>query len=99
MQLASSSCGRLPASQPCVVQTIRGKRAVSCPAVLCCGVQEGRKRFSAEPTPEDLELFWRKSPIAHVSKVHGPMIFMLGAKDRRVRQGREGQAGVAGWWW
>lgn len=66
--------------------------SVLCRALLCCAVQEGRKRFSAEPTPEDLELFWRKSPIAHVSKVQGPMIFMLGAKDRRVSQGRQGQA-------
>lgn len=47
-------------------------------------LQEGRKRFSAEPSPEDMTLFWQKSPIAHVSKVRGPMIFMLGAKDRRV---------------
>lgn len=47
-------------------------------------VQEGRKRYSAEPSPEDMAHFWRMSPIAHISKVQGPMIFMLGAKDRRV---------------
>jgi hypothetical protein len=52
--------------------------------LLSCVLQEGRTRFSAEPSPEDMTLFWHKSPIAHVSQVQGPMIFMLGAKDRRV---------------
>jgi hypothetical protein len=51
---------------------------------VCVPVQEGRKRYSAEPSPEDMAHFWRMSPIAHISKVQGPMIFMLGAKDRRV---------------
>uniref|UniRef100_A0A383VD43 acylaminoacyl-peptidase n=1 Tax=Tetradesmus obliquus TaxID=3088 RepID=A0A383VD43_TETOB len=48
------------------------------------GTQEGRKRFSAEPSAEDLAKFWAVSPIAHIGGVKGPMMFMLGAKDRRV---------------
>lgn len=52
---------------------------------MCVWVlQEGLKRFSAEPSPEDLAKFWSMSPIAHISKVSAPMMFMLGAKDRRV---------------
>lgn len=47
-------------------------------------MQEGRKRFSAEPSAEDLAKFWSVSPIAHIAGVRGPMMFMLGAKDRRV---------------
>jgi acylaminoacyl-peptidase len=47
-------------------------------------LQEGRKRFSAEPSAEDLAKFWAVSPIAHIAGVRGPMMFMLGAKDRRV---------------
>lgn len=61
---------------------------VLCWHALCwpvCVLQEGRKRYSAEPSPEDMAHFWRMSPVAHLASVRGPMIFMLGAKDRRVR--------------
>lgn len=52
-------------------------------AVLAC-VQEGHKRVSAEPSLEDLARFHAVSPIAHIGNVKAPMVFMLGAKDRRV---------------
>jgi hypothetical protein len=48
------------------------------------GVPQGRQRASAAPSPADLELMWRASPIAHVSSVKAPVTLMLGAKDRRV---------------
>jgi hypothetical protein len=53
------------------------------PNTLPC-TQEGRARFSAAPSPADLAAFHAVSPIAHVDSVTAPMIFMLGAKDRRV---------------
>lgn len=37
-----------------------------------------------KPTKEDLERFKQVSPIAHVDSVKAPLMFMLGAKDRRV---------------
>eukprot|EP00884_Botryococcus_braunii_P019747 jgi/Botrbrau1/6456/Bobra.0034s0031.1 len=48
------------------------------------GTQEGKKRAQAKPTSEDIERFRRMSPIAHVDKVTTPLLFFLGAKDRRV---------------
>ena len=36
-----------------------------------------------EPTPDQLARFREVSPIAHVDKVQAPLLFMLGAKDRR----------------
>eukprot|EP00879_Flechtneria_rotunda_P013504 GHRR01014100.1.p1 GENE.GHRR01014100.1~~GHRR01014100.1.p1 ORF type:complete len:881 (+),score=271.51 GHRR01014100.1:318-2645(+) len=48
------------------------------------GTEEGGKRFSAEPSSEDMSHFWSMSPIKHIGNVSSPMMFMLGAKDRRV---------------
>ena len=47
-------------------------------------MQEGLKRMRVKPTTQDLERFRKVSPIAHVDKVSTPLMFMLGAKDRRV---------------
>eukprot|EP00208_Stichococcus_sp_RCC1054_P004576 CAMPEP_0206148488 /NCGR_PEP_ID=MMETSP1473-20131121/36760_1 /ASSEMBLY_ACC=CAM_ASM_001109 /TAXON_ID=1461547 /ORGANISM="Stichococcus sp, Strain RCC1054" /LENGTH=792 /DNA_ID=CAMNT_0053545837 /DNA_START=314 /DNA_END=2692 /DNA_ORIENTATION=- len=48
------------------------------------GCQEGQKRMAARPSAEDLERFRAVSPIAHAHAVKAAMLFMLGAKDRRV---------------
>lgn len=48
------------------------------------GCKEGQARFSATPTPEDLEQFFKMSPAAHLANVKAPLMFQLGAKDRRV---------------
>ncbi|CAK8570723.1 unnamed protein product [Lathyrus sativus] len=44
----------------------------------------GRDRITEAPSAEDLSLFYSKSPIAHISKVKTPTIFLLGAQDLRV---------------
>ncbi|KAH1136031.1 hypothetical protein AAZX31_10G001200 [Glycine max] len=45
---------------------------------------KGRDKFTEAPSAEDLTLFYSKSPIAHLSKVKTPTIFLLGAQDLRV---------------
>lgn len=45
---------------------------------------EGRNIFSEAPSAEDLNVFYNKSPISHLSKVKTPTIFLLGAQDLRV---------------
>ena len=45
-----------------------------------CSLQEG---MTVQPTPDQLARFHEVSPIAHVDKVQAPLLFMLGAKDRR----------------
>ncbi|KAL5066858.1 hypothetical protein RYX36_017745 [Vicia faba] len=44
----------------------------------------GRDRITEAPSAEDLTIFYSKSPIAHISKVKTPTIFLLGAQDLRV---------------
>ena len=46
--------------------------------------QEGRKRMAPVPSLEDLAQFRSVSATRYVDRVRGPMLFMLGAKDRRV---------------
>ncbi|CAL5219578.1 g1438 [Coccomyxa viridis] len=49
--------------------------------VEATGSKEG---MTVQPTPDQLARFHEVSPIAHVDKVQAPLLFMLGAKDRRV---------------
>ncbi|XP_020204170.1 acylamino-acid-releasing enzyme isoform X2 [Cajanus cajan] len=45
---------------------------------------KGRDKFTEAPSAEDLTQFYGKSPIAHLSKVKTPTLFLLGAQDLRV---------------
>ncbi|TXG72161.1 hypothetical protein EZV62_000740 [Acer yangbiense] len=45
---------------------------------------KGKNSFTESPSPDDLTLFYSKSPISHLSKVKTPTLFLLGAQDRRV---------------
>ncbi|KAF5778995.1 putative acylaminoacyl-peptidase transcription factor WD40-like family [Helianthus annuus] len=44
----------------------------------------GVSSYTEAPSPEHISLFHEKSPIAHISKVKTPTLFLLGAKDLRV---------------
>ncbi|CAG9467337.1 unnamed protein product [Pedinophyceae sp. YPF-701] len=52
--------------------------------VEALGSEAGMKRFRANPSPEDLEVFRAKSPITTVDNVNLPLLVLLGAKDARV---------------
>ncbi len=39
--------------------------------------------MTTQPSPDQLATFREVSPIHHVNKVKAPLLFMLGAKDRR----------------
>jgi dipeptidyl aminopeptidase/acylaminoacyl peptidase len=39
--------------------------------------------MTTQPSPDQLARFRAVSPISHVGKVQAPLLFMLGAKDRR----------------
>ncbi|KAG8373132.1 hypothetical protein BUALT_Bualt12G0138900 [Buddleja alternifolia] len=45
---------------------------------------DGKSSFTESPSAEQLDLFYSKSPISHISKVKTPTLFLLGAKDLRV---------------
>jgi acylaminoacyl-peptidase len=44
----------------------------------------GLSNYSEAPSVEDLSVLYQISPIAHISKVNVPTLFLLGAQDRRV---------------
>ncbi|XP_059312322.1 acylamino-acid-releasing enzyme-like isoform X2 [Lycium ferocissimum] len=45
---------------------------------------EAKSNFTAAPSAEHLAVFYKKSPISHVSKVQAPTLMLLGSKDLRV---------------
>ncbi|KAL8265639.1 hypothetical protein R6Q59_002983 [Mikania micrantha] len=45
---------------------------------------QGLSSYTEAPSPQLLSFFHEKSPIAHISKVKTPTLFLLGAKDLRV---------------
>jgi hypothetical protein len=76
---------RVPISVDEIISSSRSsgnKQLMRCTLALLARLQEGRQRYSGEPSPEDLARFWSVSPVAHISSVSTPMMFMLGAKDR-----------------
>lgn len=46
--------------------------------------KEGLTNYSEAPSVKDLSVLYQCSPIAHLSKVKVPTLFLLGAQDRRV---------------
>jgi acylaminoacyl-peptidase len=46
--------------------------------------KEGLLNYSEAPSVRDLTALYQCSPIAHLSKVKVPTLFLLGAQDRRV---------------
>ncbi|ONK60593.1 uncharacterized protein A4U43_C08F20250 [Asparagus officinalis] len=46
--------------------------------------KDGKKYFTDAPSTDHLSMFYKMSPISHLSKVKAPLLFLLGAKDRRV---------------
>lgn len=46
--------------------------------------KEGLSNYSEAPSVRDLTALYQCSPIAHLSKVRVPTLFLLGAQDRRV---------------
>ncbi|OVA05354.1 Peptidase S9 [Macleaya cordata] len=48
------------------------------------GGSEGKAYFTEAPSLEHLHVFYKKSPISHLSKVKTPTLFLLGAQDLRV---------------
>ncbi|KAG2430962.1 hypothetical protein HXX76_009928 [Chlamydomonas incerta] len=52
--------------------------------VEALGSEEGRKRCSPVPSPEDMAAMYAASPVVYVDAVKAPVFMMLGAKDRRV---------------
>ncbi|CAN6441139.1 unnamed protein product [Victoria cruziana] len=45
---------------------------------------EWKNFYTEAPSVEHLEVFYKRSPISHVSKVKSPVLFLLGAQDLRV---------------
>jgi hypothetical protein len=53
--------------------------------------------MAARPTAEDLERFRSVSPVAHADKVAAPLLFLLGAKDRRCAPAAAEQPCLCRW--
>ncbi|KAF8722822.1 hypothetical protein HU200_021950 [Digitaria exilis] len=51
--------------------------------MVACGT-EAKQYASESPSPDHLNLFYQKSPIAHISKVKAPLLMLLGGADLRV---------------